>query len=186
MHQKPFYELFLAVLRELYDGEKELVSQLPHFANAAHHTDLKASLAEALEDTKAHIARLEQIFKQLNTATTGVPCRALRGLFEQGRDFLRSPPPSLICDVGLIVFFQKVAHYEITSYGSARALAQHLHHLNLYPACDFREIADLLEDSGDEAESWDETLTDLAEGGFFSVGLNEAAETVEKEVASHE
>jgi ferritin-like metal-binding protein YciE len=69
-------------------------------------------------------------------------------------------------DVALIAAAQRVEHYEIAAYGTARSLAREL---------DLSTAAGLLDDTLDEESDADKLLTKIAEGGLMSSGLNEAA-----------
>jgi len=90
-------------------------------------------------------------------------------------------PNLAVKDASIIIACQKIEHYEIASYGSARTLARHLSDAAVDDRIDFDEIADILQQTLDEESAADEQLTDIAEGGFFSSGINEEAERDETE-----
>jgi hypothetical protein len=68
----------------------------------------------------------------------------------------------------LIVAAQRVEHYEISAYGSARAFAQHLRHA---------EVVELLQTTLDEESAADEKLTSLCEEEVLPMA-NEVEEPV--------
>jgi ferritin-like metal-binding protein YciE len=139
-------------------------------------TELKKALTQHLDETKNQVQRLKQIFKMLNENPTGVQCTGMQAILEEGEKCLKQSWPPAVKDASLIIACQKVEHYEISSYGSARTLARHLNDTAVDDRIDFDEIADLLQQTLDEESAADEKLTDIAEGGFFSTGVNEAAE----------
>lgn len=177
MQQNSFYELFLELLRDIFDAENQIVIGLPKVIKASTHPELKEALAHHLDETKNQVLRLKKIFKMLNENPTGVVCTAMAGLLKETEDEIAKQAPPSVKDAGLIICCQKVEHYEIASYGSARALARHLNETEMNERINFDEIADLLQETLDEESSADEKLTDIAEGGFFSQGINDEAET---------
>jgi ferritin-like metal-binding protein YciE len=69
-------------------------------------------------------------------------------------------------DAALIAAAQRVEHYEIAGYGTARTLADVL---------DFEDAKDLLDQTLDEEASADKLLTKIATGGWMRAGINEEA-----------
>lgn len=181
MKQNALFDTFLHLLRDIFDAENQIVQNLPQVIQAASNSDFKEALSQHLDETKNQVQRLKKIFKTLNENPTGVSCKVMRALFEEGEEEIRKNLPAAVKDAILIIACQKVEHYEITSYGSARTLARHLNNSAVDDRIDFDEIADLLQETLDEESAADEKLTDIAEGGFFSTGVNKEAE---KEVPS--
>lgn len=184
MKQNAFYNLFVDQLKDLFDAENQIVQNLPKVIQAATHTELKEALSEHLDETKNQVQRLKQIFKMLNENPTGKTCKAMKGLLEEGEEIAKRDEHASVKDAGLIIACQKVEHYEISGYGSARALARHLNDAGIDDRIDFDEIADLLQATLDEESAADEKLTDIAEGGFFTQGINEEAQQQTKTPAS--
>jgi ferritin-like metal-binding protein YciE len=176
MVKNAFYELFLAILRDAFDAENQIVAALPNAVRAVSNNNLKEALMDHLDETKTQIDRLKNIFKSLNENPTGKHCAAMYGLLEECKEIITGDAPPVVKDAGLIVALQKIEHYEISSYGSARAIARHLNHTKANQKIDFDEIADILQKSLDEESEADARLTVIAEGGFFSEGINDAAE----------
>ncbi|MCE2983782.1 MAG: ferritin-like domain-containing protein [Parachlamydia sp.] len=177
MKQNTFYDTFVDLLRDLFDAENQIVEALPKMIKSASHTELKEALSEHLDETKNQVQRLKKVFKMLNENPTGVPCPAMAGLLEEAEEHVSKPASPSVKDANIIICCQKVEHYEISSYGSARALARHLNENNERAGVDFDEIADILQATLDEESIADEKLTDIAEGGFFSLGINDEAES---------
>ncbi len=159
-------DLFVQELKDLYSAETQLVKALPKMAKAATHEDLKAGFQEHLEQTKEHVSRLEEIGKQLGCKLTGHTCKAMKGLIEEGSEFIESEAEDTVRDAGLIGAAQRVEHYEIAGYGTARALAKILGH---------DDAVEVLGTTLEEEKETDEKLTEIAESAINP----EAAESPE-------
>lgn len=179
MKQNGLYDVFLDLIKDLFDAENQIVQNLPKIIQATSNSDLKEALSQHLDETKNQVQRLKKIFKMLNENPTGTTCKGMEALLEEGEKAIEKKFSPAVEDANLIIACQKVEHYEIAGYGSARTLARHLNDAALDDRIDFDEIADLLQQTLDEESATDEKLTDLAEGGFFSTGINEEAEKEE-------
>ena len=147
-------ELLLEEIKDLYDAEKQLVKALPKMSKAASNPDLKQGFATHLEQTRNHVSRLESIFEKLSAPAKGKTCKAMQGLIEEGAEAIDLDAPDSIRDASLIGAAQRVEHYEIAAYGTARALAETVGE---------SEVVDLLEQTLDEEKTTDEHLTALAQ-----------------------
>ena len=147
-------KLYTEELRDLYNAENQLLKALPKMAKAASSEELKGAFEKHLEQTKGHVERLEQVFEELDERPKGKTCRAMKGLIQEGSELLEQDGDESVRDAGIIVAAQKVEHYEIAGYGSARTFA-HLLGQN--------KAAELLQNTLDEESETDELLTRLAE-----------------------
>ena len=118
--------LFLYELRDLYSAETQLVDALPSMARAASHEDLKAAFNEHLEETRGQVDRLRQIFDQLGESPEGECCEAMEGLVQEGEEIVNQDGNAHIKDAALIAAAQRVEHYEVAGYGTARTYASEL------------------------------------------------------------
>lgn len=184
MKQNAFFDVFLDLLKDIFDAENQIVEKLPNVIKAVSDADLKEALTQHLDETKNQVQRLKKIFKMLNENPTGNTCIGMKALFEEGEKEIKLNLPTAVKDAILIIACQKVEHYEIASYGSARTLARHLNNVGMDTRIDFDEIADILQETLDEESAADEKLTDIAEGGFFTPGVNEEAEKEEETPSS--
>jgi len=167
MSAESLKKLLIEELQDLYDAEKRLVKALPKMAKAVQDEDLKAGLNEHLEETKEHVTRLERAFKLLDETAKGKTCPAMKGLIEEGEEALSEKDASAVRDAQIIGSAQRIEHYEMAAYGTARSLAE---------ALGENDVAELLQSTLDEEGAADEKLTN------FSVVVNEAA-LVEEEAA---
>ena len=147
-------DLFLEVIRDLYDAEKQIVKALPKMIKAASSEELKEGFEEHLSQTQVQIQRLEKIFSNLGTTAGRSKCAGMQGLLAEGEDLIASTEPSAVRDAGIIAAAQKVEHYEMAGYGSARTFAQVLGHT---------DAVALLEQTLVEEKETDQKLTEIAE-----------------------
>jgi ferritin-like metal-binding protein YciE len=147
-------KLYTDELRDLYNAENQLLKALPKMAKGASSQELKEAFEKHLEQTKTHVERLEQVFDELDENPKGKTCRAMKGLIEEGSEILKEDGEECVLDAGMIVAAQKVEHYEIAGYGSARTFA-HLLGQN--------KAAELLQATLDEESETNEILNKLAE-----------------------
>jgi ferritin-like metal-binding protein YciE len=147
-------DLFLDEIRDLYDAEQQLTKALPKMAKAATSSELRNAFEEHLRQTEGHVRRLEQIFDSLGERGSGKKCTAMAGLIKEGDEVASDTDQTMVRDAGLIAAAQKVEHYEISGYGSARSHAERLGNT---------EAARLLEETLREEKATDEKLNNLAE-----------------------
>lgn len=143
-------ELFVDELKDLYSAEKQITRALPKLAKAVTSEDLKQALLSHLDETKGHVARLEQIFEKLGKKPAGKTCVGMKGVLEEGSEMLEDTDKGVVRDAGLISAAQRVEHYEMAGYGSARDFAKSLGQ---------GEIATLLEQTLEEEKAADKKLT---------------------------
>ena len=137
-------------LKDLYSAETQLTKALPKMAKKASFDGLKQAILGHLEETKGQVERLNQIAEILGIKLSGKKCKAMEGLIEEGSEVLEADGPGPIIDAALIAAAQRVEHYEISAYGSARALAERLEH---------GDIVSLLQETLDEESAADEKLS---------------------------
>lgn len=151
---KSLRDLLVDELRDLHSAESQLVKALPKLAKAASNDELREGFEEHLEQTKEHVDRLDRCFKILGANAKGKTCHAMKGLIEEGSEAMEVDAPDMIRDANLIGAAQRVEHYEIAAYGTARSFAETLGET---------KIASLLQDTLDEEGDTDKRLTALAE-----------------------
>jgi ferritin-like metal-binding protein YciE len=147
-------ELFIDELRDLYDAEKQLTKALPKMAKAASSEELREAFTSHLEETEGQVQRLEEAFESLGEKAGGKKCAAMAGLVKEGDELAKEIEQGPVRDAGLIAAAQKVEHYEISGYGSARTHAQMLGH---------EDVASLLQETEDEEKEADRKLNELAQ-----------------------
>ena len=145
--------LFIHELKDLLSAEKQLVKALPKMAKGASSESLRTAIEEHLEQTKVHVERLEQVFAVVEKAPRAEHCKGMEGLIAEGADLLEEEGAPAVKDAALIAAAQKVEHYEISGYGTARTLAESL---------GLEKAVELLQQTLDEEKLTDEKLTEFA------------------------
>jgi Mn-containing catalase len=148
-------ELLTEQLRDLLSAEGQLVKALPKMVKAARSEGLRIALEHHLEETKGQVERLKEVFQLLGVQAKSKPCKGMTGLLEEGEEVIvegqEMDDPA--ADLALIAAAQKVEHYEISAYGTARTMAGQ---------AGLPEAAELLGKSLAEEEVADNLLTQLA------------------------
>jgi ferritin-like metal-binding protein YciE len=151
---------------DLLSAEKQLVAALPKVAQAAHSDELKQAISEHLEETRNHVQRLEKVTGMLGMGNTATTCKAMQGLVAEGEEILAKDGDPIAKDAAIIAAAQRIEHYEIAAYGTARTLAGEL---------DQKDAEKLFSETLDEESAADKLLTKIATGGLFKSGVNKAA-----------
>lgn len=148
-----FEQLLLHELRDLYDAETRIEKALPKMAKAAESEQLENAFSSHLEETREQIERLKKAFEILGEKPKGETCQAAKGLIEEGEEVIKDIESGVIRDAGLIGAAQRVEHYEMAGYGTARNFAQILGQT---------EIVKLLDATLQEEGEADKKLTKIA------------------------
>jgi len=117
-------ELLIDEMQDLHSAETQITKALPKLVKAAHDPSLKQAFEHHLEETRNHVTRLEQIFKHLNESPKGKTCEAMKGLLKECEERISDGGEAEVLDAGIIAAAQRVEHYEIAAYGSARTYAE--------------------------------------------------------------
>jgi ferritin-like metal-binding protein YciE len=166
MQLQSLSDVFEQQLEDLLSAEQQLVTALPKMADAATNPELREAFEHHLEQTRGHVRRLEEVFGQAGLSPSAERCEAMAGLIREGEKVVSAEGDSSAKDVALIAAAQRVEHYEIAAYGTARTLADDL---------DLDKAKELLDDTLDEESDADKLLTKIATGGILRSGINQAA-----------
>jgi ferritin-like metal-binding protein YciE len=155
-------------LEDLHSAETQLVVALPKMAQAAHHEPLREAFEHHLEETRGHLNRIKEALGELGVSNPTEVCKGMQGLIAEGEETIEMGGDPMASDAALIAAAQRVEHYEIAAYGTARQLAGD---------CGFDGIKDLMDQTLDEESQADTLLTKIATGGMFKSGINQQATT---------
>jgi len=167
MELQTLNDLFVDQVQDLYSAEQQLVQALPKMAAAASNDELREAFQNHLTETQDHVRRISDIFGELGVSPSGEKCEGMEGLIREGEQALTAQGDPTVRDAALIAAAQRVEHYEIAGYGTARTLADEL---------DYDDAKDLLDQTLDEESNADKLLTKIATGGMFKPGINQQAE----------
>ncbi|WP_442591477.1 YciE/YciF ferroxidase family protein [Pedobacter sp. AW31-3R] len=154
MENSEFHQFFVDELKDIYWAEKHLSKALPKMKKAATSPELATAFETHTEETKNHIATLEQVFQLLGEKAQAKKCDAMEGLIAEAESIIEDTDAgTMIRDAGLILAAQKVEHYEIATYGTLVVFAHNMGH---------QEVADLLQFTLDNEKATDIALTEIA------------------------
>ena len=158
-------DVFVDQIEDLYSAETQLVSALPKMASAASDEKLQKAIETHLEQTRGHVERLQQIKQELGISGSQ-KCKGMEGLIAEGEEVLGESGSGPSKDAAIIAAAQRVEHYEIAAYGTAKTLADEL---------GYDGAQKLLSETLGEESQADELLTKIATGGLLRSGVNAQA-----------
>jgi ferritin-like metal-binding protein YciE len=156
-------DLLVEQLEDLYATEKKLLSTIPKMADASQSPDLKNAFDENYELTRTQISRLDDVYNKLGLTHREFLRFETSGIVKYGEEVATAAGNSVVKDAALIAAAQRVKHYEMAGYGSARTFAHEL---------GYKDVECLLQKTLDEEGKTDSDFTKIAEGGLFSTGIN--------------
>lgn len=147
--------LLIDELRDILHAEKQLTKALPKMAKAARFDRLRELFEVHLIETEEQVERLNECFSLLGESARAKPCKGMMGLVEEGQEVMEEgeEKEDAAADLALIGAAQRVEHYEISAYTTARNLAQQLRH---------SAVVALLSKSLAEEENSDQLLNQVA------------------------
>jgi ferritin-like metal-binding protein YciE len=158
-------------VQELYSAEEQIIEAMPAMIAKAENPSLKQALQQHLRVTEQHRERIDQVRQMIgadeesvtkysgilsNLFGAGSKCKGMEGLIDEGQKVMAENLSSEVMDAAIIGGNQKIEHYEIAAYGTARTYAQQL---------GLTQVAQLLQQTLDEEYRADEILTTLAVSG---------------------
>jgi Mn-containing catalase len=125
----PIEELLIDELRDILHAEKQLLKALPKMQKAARAVQLQRLIGTHLEETENQVERLNESLRLLGAPARAKPCKGMAGLVEEGDEVMTEgkKKDDAPADLALIGAAQRVEHYEIAAYTTARNLALQLH-----------------------------------------------------------
>ena len=160
-------DLLIHEVADLRSAEEQIIEAMPQMIGKTSNPQLRQALEQHLQVTHGHLSRLEQVQRMLgdqnanqesggllsNLFGTGVKCKGMEGLIDEGQKVMGEDMNPEVLDAAIIACAQKIEHYEICGYGTARAFARQL---------GLTEVERLLEQTLDEEHQADELLTSMA------------------------
>lgn len=153
MAAKSLQELYVEQLQDLYSAEQQIIKALPQMIEVAQSEELRNALNDHLEVTRTQARRIETICRELGEDPQNEKCKGMEGVLKEGSDLVKEVSDE-VRDAAIIAAAQRVEHYEMAGYGTARTYASLL---------GFDEAASSLEQTLTEEKEADQTLSALAE-----------------------
>jgi len=167
-------------IKDLYSAEEQIIEALPKMIEKANNKQLKKALQQHLQVTEKQKDRLKQVLEQLGEegeeksgGILGIfkgseKCAAMEGIITEGEKLMKEDMSPEVSDAAIIGAAQKVEHYEISSYGTARTYAQELN---------LKKVEGLLKQTLDEEYEADDLLTELAESRINEKAISQNGES---------
>lgn len=153
-HLDSLRELYTNQLRQMYSAESQIIDALPKLIEAATVPELKSALQTHLQETRGHVARLEQILNRGEGEVKSKKNKGADALLTEGNDIVTDATNPAVRDAAIIGAAQKVEHYEIAAYGTLRRYAEILNQ---------SQDTGLLQQTLQEEKHADEVLTSIAD-----------------------
>ena len=153
MPTKSMEDLFVDCLRDLLNAEKQIIEAA--MIDGASDSELKEALESHLEESREHQSRLQNTLSDMGRRGNDETCKGMEGLLQEGEEILEEDFEDDVMDAAIIGAAQKVEHYEICGYGTARAFAEELGE---------EEAMKVLAQNLDEEKAANAKLSAIAEG----------------------
>lgn len=160
-------ELYQEQLKDLYSAENQLLKAMPKMAKKLSSAKLIKAFEDHKKQTEQQVERLKQIGEAGGFKLTGKVCAAMKGLIEEAQETMEDGEKGPILDAALVADAQRIEHYEISAYGTARTLAEYLSET---------KAAKLLEQTLKEESATDEKLTKIVMSDVYPSAPLDAAE----------
>jgi len=155
MKAENLQDLLVHEIRDLYSAEEQILEALPKMIDKATDRELKSALSSHLEETKRQKTRLEDVARVLEIDAGGHKCKGIAGIIKEGEETIKKDVKDDDArDAAIIGSAQRVEHYEMAGYGTARTYARMLGN---------SDVVGRLEETLNEEKSADEKLTRIAE-----------------------
>lgn len=141
-------------LRDIYSAEKQLSKALPKLNKRISHEAVKSAIQQRIEEGGRLIEELEEIFSEMDEKPGRKKCEAMEGLIEEANTHAEEIEDENILDAAMIGAAQKVEHYCIAAWGTAKATAQ---------ALEQERAVEAMERALEEGKRYDEELNQIAE-----------------------
>ena len=140
--------LYAAQLRYLLSTENQIVKGLEDMIERADDPQLKQAFQSHRQESQVHVSRLKQLIGDVTDDVDDKKDPILTAIAGSAKNITKETDSGPIRDAGLIATAQKIEHYEIASYGSARDWAAELgltdHAATLQATLDEEKHADQL------------------------------------------
>lgn len=166
METYTFQNLYVEQINDLHGAESQILSALPVWLEMTSSEELRQAFGLYLQEVRHHIEHLDKILGDLKMSSFAVKNNTVEGILSQGEAAAHHGGNSSVKDAALIAIVQRLIHYKMAIYGSARTYARHL---------DLNKAMDNLQRCLNEEGECDRNLTRIAEGGVFTTGINELA-----------
>jgi len=123
---KNLEDVFHHEIKDMYSAENQLAALLPKMIEATDNKELKNAFEDHLKQTKSHIEQVKSICDDLGIKPGGEKCKGMEGLVKEAEHRMKEGEQGPARDAAMIGAAQRIEHYEIAGYGSAKEYARML------------------------------------------------------------
>ena len=147
-------DILVTELKEIHSAERQLSRILPKLAKRTQSEPLRAKLEERMEQGTILIEGLDRALEEMEVTKARPKNVAVEGLIEDINQHMEEIEDPKLLDPVLLSSIQKVEHYCIAAWGTARSLAK---------SHGEQTVVELMELALRDGKKYDEEMTELAE-----------------------
>ncbi len=147
-------DLLAQEIKEIHSAERQLSRALPKLAKSAGSETLREMLRRRQEQGATLIESLDEAMAEMNVTRGRVKNAAMEGLIEDANQHVEELDDERMLDAALVGAVQKVEHYCIAAWGTARSMGQ------LFGQ---QKVVEAMERALEEGKQFDQEMTDLAQ-----------------------
>ena len=148
-------DLYKEELQDLWSANDQMHEVVGKMAQKVDDTELSERLKKARDGIKQHTEMLKKLLKDSGGEAKKDHCKGMEGLVKEAhKHALDAGFSGAVLDVAIIAQYQRMCHYGIAGFGTAKAFAD---------ALGEKDAADKLDRALDEIYGSDEFMSDLAE-----------------------
>jgi ferritin-like metal-binding protein YciE len=147
-------DILTTELKEIYSAERQLSRMLPRLSKKVSSDRLRDMLEQRREQSTMLMEQLDEALEEMEVSKGRVKNPAAEGLLDDATQHLEQIEDDKLIDPVLLSDIQKIEHYCIAAWGTARSLGRLL---------DEQKVVKAMEQVLDDGKRFDEELTKLAE-----------------------
>ena len=121
-------EVYTDEIKDLWSANDQMVRALKTLNEGVHDSKLKKFLTSSIEGIGRHNETLKSLLEDAGEAVEKEHCKGMEGLCKEAlkHGVQEAPENEELKDIAIISQYQRMCHYGITGFGSAKAYAKAL------------------------------------------------------------
>ena len=147
-------DLLTQELKEIYSAERQLSRAIPKLAKTVKSQSLREMLERRREQGGTLIEAIDEALEEIGTTKSRPKNPAMEGLLEDVNEHVDEIKDEAMLDAALLASIQKIEHYCIAAWGTAKSMGNLLGQ---------EKVVEAMERALEEGKRYDEEMTQLAE-----------------------
>lgn len=147
-------DLLTQELKEIYSAERQLSRAIPKLAKTVQSQRLREMLERRREQGGTLIEAIDEALEEIGTTKSRPKNPAMEGLLEDVNEHVDEIKDEAMLDAALLASIQKIEHYCIAAWGTAKSMGNLLGQ---------EKVVEAMERALEEGKRYDEEMTQLAE-----------------------